>query len=208
MRMLELYSGTGRMAAAFRLLGYKTLTVDLFFESDFRKDVLALQRHEIVERLGGEPQVIWASPPCTSFSVASIGHHWTPEKTPKTPEAHLGLALLRKTLEVVSWFPKARFFIENPRGMMRNIPELQRIPRRTITFCKYGESRMKPTDIWTNTAWIPRDHCKNGDPCHVRAPRGARTGTQGIKGAYDRGALPHELCKEVASFCARTEDII
>lgn len=30
------------------------------------------------------------------------------------------------------------------------------------------------------------------------APRGAKTGTQGLKGAYERGALPFALCEEIA----------
>lgn len=51
--------------------------------------------------------------------------------------------------------------------------------------------RMKPTDLWTNNFnWIPRSMCKNGDPCHEKAPRGSKTGTQGIDGARDRSIIP------------------
>jgi hypothetical protein len=41
--------------------------------------------------------------------------------------------------------------------------------------------------------------CKNGNPdCHhERAPRGSRTGTQGLKNAYERGILPTELCQDI-----------
>ena len=57
---------------------------------------------------------------------------------------------------------------------------------------------MKPTDIWTNCRlWIPRPMCKNGDSCHVSAPRGAKTGTQGLKGAIERGVIPPELFNEI-----------
>jgi len=61
-------------------------------------------------------------------------------------------------------------------------------------------SAWRPTDIWTNSeSWKPRPMCKNGNPdCHhERAPRGSRTGTQGLKNAYERGILPTELCKDV-----------
>jgi hypothetical protein len=63
--------------------------------------------------------------------------------------------------------------------------------RHTITYCQYGDTRMKPTDIWTNaTWWVPRPACHNGDRCHEAAPRGARTGTQGVRGAVERGRIP------------------
>ena len=75
-------------------------------------------------------------------------------------------------------------------------------PRYTVTYCRYGDERMKPTDIWTNH---PNPHflppCRNGDPCHVRAPRGARTGTQGIKGHVDRSRIPQARCEHIVTIC-------
>ena len=57
---------------------------------------------------------------------------------------------------------------------------------------------MKPTDIWTNDFdWIPRPMCKNGDKCHESAPRGSKTGTQGLKNAKDRGIIPPALFEEI-----------
>jgi hypothetical protein len=182
MRVLELFSGTGNMARAFKERGHDTLTVDLSQDADLMVDVQVLTREQIVERLGGAPDVIWASPPCTGFSVASIGRHWDAEGKPKSDTSRLGLALLRRTKEIISWFPGCAWFIENPRGMMRLMPELQSDRRDTITFCKYGENRMKPTDVWTNIEWNPRSPCKNGLGCHEDAPRGSMTGTQGVKG--------------------------
>ena len=58
------------------------------------------------------------------------------------------------------------------------------LPRYTVTYCQYGDKRMKPTDIWTNHPNPKfKPMCKNGDPCHEKAPRGSRSGTQGIKGS-------------------------
>lgn len=73
------------------------------------------------------------------------------------------------------------------------------LPRYTVTYCQYGDDRMKPTDIWTNHP-DPRfkPACKNGDKCHVAAPRGARTGTQGINGKKDRSRIPDALCDHIA----------
>lgn len=79
---------------------------------------------------------------------------------------------------------------------------MQEFDRKTVSYCQYGDSRMKPTDIWTNsTKWIPRKMCKNGDPCHISAPRGSKTGTQGIKGAYNRSKIPEQLCDEILLSC-------
>lgn len=57
---------------------------------------------------------------------------------------------------------------------------------------------MKPTDIWTNAHfWKPKPMCKNGMPCHVAAPRGSRTGTQGIGTYKDRSRIPSALFEEI-----------
>ena len=72
-------------------------------------------------------------------------------------------------------------------------------PRYTVTYCQYGDDRMKPTDIWTNHPEPKfKQMCKNGDSCHVSAPRGSKTGTQGRKGSVDRSIIPHELCLHIA----------
>ena len=61
---------------------------------------------------------------------------------------------------------------------MRKMECMQDLPRYTVTYCQYGDTRMKPTDIWTNHPNPKfKPPCKNGDKCHVAAPRGSRTGT-------------------------------
>ena len=61
---------------------------------------------------------------------------------------------------------------------------------------------MKPTDIWTNNnKWKPKPMCKNGDSCHISAPRGSRTGTQGLLNAYERSKIPENLCLEILNNC-------
>jgi len=170
--------------------------------SDLQIDARLLTRGRIIELCKGTPDFIWFSPPCTAFSVASIGTHWTGGRRayiPKSDMARLGIELLEKCHEIRLWFPDAYWMIENPMGVMRKMPSMQHLKRHTITFCQYGERRMKPTDIWTNVDWwIPRPRCHNGASCHDRAPRGAKTGTQGLKGAYERGMLPLEFCEAIS----------
>lgn len=78
MKMLELFSGSGRMSTYFKSLGFETFTIDN--NNKFNKhtnliaDILTITAEDILEKFG-RPDVIWASPPCTAFSVASLGHH-------------------------------------------------------------------------------------------------------------------------------------
>lgn len=74
--------------------------------------------------------------------------------------------------------------------------------RYTVTYCQYGDTRMKPTDIWTNH-FNPKFKaiCKNGDKCHEAAPRHSITGTQGLKNARERSVIPKELCNHIVNIC-------
>tara|TARA_A100001515_G_C4514769_1_gene191367 strand:- start:22 stop:228 length:207 start_codon:yes stop_codon:yes gene_type:complete len=58
---------------------------------------------------------------------------------------------------------------------------------------------MKPTDIWTNYDFTTRPMCFNGnrDCHHEPAPRGSRTGTQGLKGDYLRSQIPPALFEDI-----------
>jgi hypothetical protein len=81
---------------------------------------------------------------------------------------------------------------------LRKLPVVEGLPRTTVSYCTYGDSRMKPTDLWGIVPnWTPRTMCKNGMPCHEAAPRGAKTGTQGLKGARERSRVPYALGKEI-----------
>jgi hypothetical protein len=201
--MLEVFSGSGRISNAFRAGGWNVRTIDLYYNSDLMKDVLELTRRDITDLCKGIPDFIWLSPPCQAFSVSSIGKHWGGgfrAYIPISKTAEIGLALVSKCIEIISWYPNIRYAIENPRGVLRKLSFVKELPRYTITYCQYGEKRMKPTDIWTNLkTWIPRSVCHNGDLCHVAAPRGSRTGTQGFGTVFDRGILPEQLCEEIFS---------
>jgi len=199
MKVLELFAGSRSISKAAIAQGHETFSLDLnpFEGIDYVCDILMLD----INQIPWQPDMIWASPPCTGFSVAAIGHHWTGGKNayiPKTDTAKLGMQLLRETLHVIDWFQPKVWFIENPRGLMRKMPELEGYNRHTVTYCQYGDTRMKPTDIWTNSkTWQPRAMCKNGSPCHEAAPRGSKTGTQGLKGNFERSKIPEDLCSEI-----------
>lgn len=203
MKVLELFAGSRSVGKAAEALGMEVFSSDInsFPGIHYQVDIINFD----VSKVPFQPDIIWASPPCTTFSVASIGHHWqggARAYIPKTEAAVMGKAIAMKTVEIIRHFNPQFFFIENPRGLLRKMDFMQTMMRHTVTYCQYGDTRMKPTDIWTNNmTWNPRPVCKNGDPCHVAAPRGARTGTQGLKGSYDRSKVPEQLCQEILKSC-------
>jgi len=205
MNVLELFAGSRSVGKQAEKLGMNVFSSDLIEFEGIHYPVSILDFD--VSKVPFQPDVIWASPPCTSFSVASIGHHWTGGKgayIPKSEGAKLGLKLVEKTLEIINHFQPTYWFIENPRGVLRKMEMMKKLKRNTVTYCQYGDERMKPTDIWTNSdVWVPRPMCKNGDPCHVAAPRGSKTGTQGRSNAYERSKIPNDLCEEILISCLK-----
>lgn len=202
MKTLELFAGSRSIGKICDSMGLEVFSSD-WTEFENINYVVDINNFD-PQQVPFIPDMIWASPPCTTFSVASIGKHWDMNRRPKTQDALMGLQILKKTIAIIDYFrtlnPHLIWYIENPRGMMRRMDAFNVLPhvRHTVTYCQYGDTRMKPTDIWTNNyEWSPRPACKNGMSCHVSAPRGSRTGTQGLKGAYVRSQIPYQLCKEV-----------
>lgn len=202
MNIVELFAGTQSLSKVARSLSHNTFTSDYdpSFETDYTVDVMQYDTSMIPF---GNVDFLWASPPCETFSVASLGHHWTGGKgayIPKTQACIDGIERVRKTLSLIEEIGPTYWIIENPRGVLRKMPFMQGFRRVTVTYCQYGDTRMKPTDLWTNipeNMWTSRPMCKNGQPCHVAAPRGSSTGTQGIKTYKDRSRVPEELCREI-----------
>lgn len=211
MKVLELFAGTRSISKAFEAHGHEVYSVEWdksFDRIDLYADIGQLTAAEILEKFG-RPDVIWASPDCSTFSVAAISKHRRLDKAtgslePITEYARFCDAVDQNVLKLIKELQPALYFIENPRGGMRKMAWMQGLPRYTVTYCQYGEERMKPTDIWTNhPAPDFKPPCKNGDPCHIPAPRGARTGTQGLKGSKERAVIPAQLCEHIVAICEK-----
>lgn len=215
MKILELFAGTRSIGKAFEEKGHSVFSVewDRQFENiDLYADIGTITAEQIVNEFG-HPDVIWASPDCTTFSIAAISHHRrrnpiTGNLDPVSEYAKFCDTVDQHMLDLIKQLKPRYWFIENPRGGMRKMSWMNGLPRYTVTYCQYEtdkpveERRMKPTDIWTNhpnPQFLPI--CKNGDPCHMRAPRGAKTGTQGLKGSKERSVIPYKLCKHIVEIC-------
>lgn len=199
MKTVELFAGTGSFSKIAKVLGHETFTVeyDASFDPDVVYDLSQSLTQEIKQKIQ-EADVIWMSPPCTTFSMASGNKHWTADRQPKTEQAIEGKYLidLCKNIASLCIINKQLFFIENPRARARWF--LPKEWRKTAWYCQYGDNRAKPTDIWTNLG-IEFKTCKNGNKeCHHEpAPRGSKTGTQGLKTSKDRSVVPEELIKQI-----------
>lgn len=209
MKVLELFAGTRSIGKAFEAAGHDVYSVewDKNFENiDLYADIMTVTAQDIIDKFG-HPDVIWASPDCTTFSIAAISHHRrknsvTGNLDPVSDYAKFCDAVDQHVLELIRELNPKYYFIENPRGGMRKMTWMAGLPRYTVTYCQYGDTRMKPTDIWTNHPDPKfKPMCHNGDKCHEPAPRGSRTGTQGLKGSKERSVIPVELCRHIVKIC-------
>ena len=209
LKVLELFAGTRSIGRAFEQRGHDVFSIE--WNKDFEnislyKDISELTAQEIIDSFG-HPDVIWASPDCTTFSIAAISHHRrkneeTGNLDPVSDYANFCDKVDTHVLDLIRELAPKYWFIENPRGGMRKMTWMQCLPRYTVTYCQYGDKRMKPTDIWTNhpnPKFLPP--CHNGDPCHEPAPRGSKTGTQGLKGSVQRSMIPDRLCEHIVRIC-------
>tara|TARA_B110000285_G_C14791863_1_gene453382 strand:+ start:38 stop:682 length:645 start_codon:yes stop_codon:yes gene_type:complete len=204
MKVLELFAGSRSIGKVADSLDYKVFSSDLnnFKNIDYVIDILDFD----INKVPFKPDLIWASPPCTSYSIAAISHH-RPHDKPLSDFAVKSDLIVKRTLEIIKELNPEFWYIENPRGMLRKQSFMKGIPRTTIWYCTYGDNRAKPTDIWTNNlrsifnpdGWNPKPECHNGNKnCHHEAaPRGSKTGTQGVKGNYNRSIIPKLLCEEI-----------
>ena len=201
MKLLELFAGSRSIGKAAEKLGMTVFSVDwqMFERINLAIDIGELKKEDVPF----VPVIVWASPDCTTYTIAAISTHRDGTK-PKSDYAKKCDAVNKHFISLINeWLvinPTMVFFIENPRGMLRKMPFMQNFKRHTVWYCQYGDDRAKPTDIWTNSKdWKPRPICYNGNKnCHHQpAPRGSKTGTQGRKGSYERSKIPEQLCIEI-----------
>lgn len=210
LKVLELFAGTRSISKAFEQKGHKAYSIE--WNKDFEnislyEDINNVTAKDIIKLCGGVPDVIWASPDCTTYSIAAISHHRKKNEITGNLDAVSEYAKFcdktnKHVLDLIQELKPKYYFIENPRGGLRKMNFMKGLYRYTVTYCQYGDKRMKPTDIWTNHPNPQfKPVCKNGDDCHEKAPRGSKTGTQGLKGAKERSVIPKLLCEHIVDIC-------
>jgi len=206
-KVLDLFSGLNGWSDPMEARGHEVFRIDIDqqFEADAYLDIADVDA--VLAALPWKPDLVLASPPCTGFTVMNIGKNWTHDGTPKTPVARLALRLVNATLEIIDRLQPELYVFENPRAKLRSLPNLKHLTRAEVTYCRLGERRMKPTDLWFSDSWADSDlilpeACKNGNPDHISAPRGSTTGTQGMDPVVV-AKIPKELSELVCDAAER-----
>lgn len=202
MIIYDLFAGTGSATQAFEDAGHTIISFELNPKQPATEnvDVMTLKAADLIAKYG-QPDFIWASPPCTTFSVASCYKYWelTPNGAiPKHPDVLKALELVAHTIALIKELnPTKGWIMENPRGMLRKQDVVKGLTRRTVTYCQYGDFRMKPTDLWGDVPnWVERPMCKPRMTCHEGAPAGTATGSTRLS-KVKRSMIPYELGKEI-----------
>lgn len=200
--MASLWSGTGSQHAAWEDAGYRIASVEINpkFNPTMLTDILNVTADDIREELMVDrPTWLWASVDCSTFSLATRIRHYDRHFQPITEKGEYMMKRLIHTLELIAELDPLFFLVENPRGLMRKLPIMQKYHRHTVTYCQYEEQHaMKMTDLFgiVPQGWFPQC-CQytrgvKEMPCHPFTPRGAKWGTQG-KSKADRGKIPYGL---------------
>jgi site-specific DNA-cytosine methylase len=206
--VFDFFAGTGSATKAFEDRGHKVIKVELdeYFEADER-DILKLTADELISKYG-RPDFIWASPPCQKFSVASLWKYWAKSPNgpvPKHPSVYEAIELIQHTLKLIEDLQPKGWVLENPRGMLRKQEFMAKYPRTTITYCQYGDTRMKPTDVWGQVeGWVSRPMCRPMADCHESSPAGTNAGGTGkLRNARLRSMIPYELGNDLCEVMER-----
>jgi intein/homing endonuclease len=142
-KVLELFAGSRSIGKAAESLGMEVFSVDWeqYEGINLSKDIGELT----MEDVPFTPNIVWASPDCTTYTIAAISHHRNGTE-PKSEYAikcdgvnqHF-ISLIKEWLNIN---PNMVFFIENPRGMLRKMPWIQEFTRHTIWYCFVGETEV------------------------------------------------------------------
>ena len=135
--ILSLFDYSGNWPKYYKENGYDVLQVDIKYDLD----VLKLEKADLPDNLYG----VLAAPPCTDFS-GSGAQYWKIKDSDGRTNA--SLALVDKTLEIISWFPELKFWaLENPVGRLSTLrPSLGK--PWYFQPCDYGDAYTKKTGLW------------------------------------------------------------
>ena len=191
MRVLELFSGTGSVGKELKRVckGAEIVSLDIHpkYNPTHATDILRWDYKQLYSP--GHFDVIWASPPCTEYSVA---------KTVGERDLELADRIVKRALAIIRHLRPKYWFVENPGagGLLDKRPFMKPYERfkNPCTYCHYGKPFRKPTNIWTNLKGLNLRYCGGNDRCahkrrHGRHAQSAQHSTSSQE-YYQAGASP------------------
>ena len=146
-RCLDLFSDTHSFTKVAKDFGYECVSLDISakYNPDIVCDILEFDYTVWpVEYF----DFIWASPPCTLFSVAAA-HMFTEEE--RNQRFERGKAVAQRALEVVEYLKPKHFVFENPlSSAIWKQGIFDHIPKQRVSYCHYGFEYRKNTLLATN----------------------------------------------------------
>lgn len=136
MVILSLFDYSGNWPSYYKQAGYDVYQVDVKHDID----ILELTRQDLPDKVHG----ILAAPPCTDFA-SSGAQYWKQKDLDGRTEA--SLALVDKTLEIISWCNPRWWALENPVGRLQKLrPQLG----DPLYFQPhwFGDAYTKKTGLW------------------------------------------------------------
>ena len=146
-RCLDLFSGTHSFTKVAKEVGYECVSFDISAKHspDIVCDILEF---DYTIWPIGYFDFIWASPPCTLFSVAAA--HMYSEKQ-RNERFERGRAVAQRALEVVEYLKPKHFVFENPlSSAIWKQGIFDHIPKKRCSYCMYEFPYRKNTLLATN----------------------------------------------------------
>ena len=216
---VELWAGDSTGLEAARIRGDVVVTVDIDpkFNPDICADILDVSVCDIYAALMAKGWTtdqrifyVWSSPDCSVFSVAGFHAGHFKDGKAQTEKARAMVLRHLHSLALIEDLAPLFWTVENPVGLLRTMKWMKPYHRDTVTYCVYGDARMKPTDLWGGFPyyWVARPMCRpNNSFCdHERAPRGSPTGTQSLD-HRERSHIPLELSESLYQAAIWSEDL-